>query len=155
MWFKKQKKPFIPISFDQLQTLTLPELKRYQKAHAKDAEDRLREIQERSAAQVQAIQEQSAAQERATQERIQQNREETERTLREIAEQGREHMTKQQEESTNLMQRAFSSPEYLAALRKALEPQPPSAPQLGNEQMIKGEILSVEEISTLKEDTHD
>jgi hypothetical protein len=142
MWFKKQKKPFTPLPLDQLSTLTLPELKKYQQAHAKYTEDRLREIREQSNAQIQAMREQSDAQERASREQMRQEREQTGQQIQEIYEQGRAKMIQQQEETANLMKRAFNSPQYLEALSKTLE----QRIQEENKHVIEAEILSSEEI---------
>lgn len=55
-----------------------------------------------------------------------------------------------------MLLRAFSDPAYLARLQQALASQPSIAPQLGNEQIIEGEISSSEEIQPPnKEETHD
>lgn len=160
MWFQKKKQrpaqPFVPLSLDQVLALDTAALKEYQQAHARYVQENTRTYQEQTEAQIRAIQEQTAAHEREVREQIQQNHEEMERTLREIAEQGRKQMAQQQEELTNLMQQAFTNPALLAALQQALAPQPSAVPQLGNEQIIEGEILFSEEIQApKKEKTHD
>ena len=138
MWFKKQKKPFTPLPLDQLHTLTLPEFKKRQQAQ----EDRLREIQEQSDAQIQAMREQSDAQSRAHRELMRQEREKTEQQIQEIYEQGRAKLAQQQEETANLIKRAFNSPQYIEALSKALAPHI----QEEGKHIIEAEILSSEEI---------
>lgn len=156
MWFKKKRQrpaqPFVPLPLDQVLALDTVALKEYQQAHARYLETR----QEQTEAEIQAIQKGAEAYKNEVDEQIRQNREETERTSREITEQGWKQMTQQQEEQINLMQQAFNNPAYLAALHQALAPQPPAVPQLGNEQIIEGEILSSEEIQApKKEKTHD
>jgi len=78
--------------------LTLSELKAYQKAHAKYAEKRQREIQAQSEAKIQAIREESKVQEKAYQEQWKHEREETEQRLREIFAQGRAKMAQRPKE---------------------------------------------------------
>ena len=159
MWFKRkkqQKRPFAPLSLEQMSALDVDALKKYQRAHAEYSRKRIKEIQEQSAAQIQAIQEQEASHEREVQEQRRRNDEETQRTLREIFERGVQQRAEEQEKTAEMMQRALGDPLSLATLQQAFAPEPPAVPHLGNEQIIEGEILSSEEIQTpKKEDTHD
>ncbi len=155
MWFKKKKQPFVPLSMEQVMALDLGALKKYQRAHARYVQESIKTIHEQSAAEIRAIHEQSEAHDREANEQVRQNYEETQRTLQKIFERGVQQRVEQQEKTTEMMQRALNDPTSLAALHQALAPEPPAAPQLGNEQIIEGEILSSEEVSTPKKETTD
>lgn len=138
MWFKKKKQPFVPLSMEQVMTLDLKALKKYQQEHARYVEESIKANQERVEAEIRASQEQADVQDRERQERMRRDYEETQRKLQEIFERNMQQMAAEREKTTNMMQRAFSDPTYLEALQQALTPQPPAVPQLGNEQIIEG-----------------
>lgn len=155
MWFRKQKKPFTPLPLEQVQNLSLPELRKYQRAHAKYTEERQREIREQHDAQVRAMQEEASARERASQEQMRLERERTEQQIREIYERGAAKMAQQQEETLNMMKRAFNSPQYLEALSKVLEQQDRKEEKAQEGLVIEAEILSSEEIIQPKDQNDD